>query len=81
MGPVAQVVFIADYTEPGRVGASFNRIRQVLKQAEHRPKGLYRVVVAACDDSIKFVISKGQVLNSAVLETRNSFLIKKEAAK
>ena len=79
MGPVAQVVFIADYTEPGRVGASFHRIRQALRQAEHRPEGLYRPVVAACDESIKFVIAKGQVLNAAVLETRNSFLMKEEA--
>ncbi len=76
MGPVAQAVFIADYTEPGRVGASFNRIRQALRQAEHRPSGLYRTVVVACDESIKYVIAKGQVLNATVLETRNYFLIK-----
>ncbi len=81
MGPVAQAVFIADYTEPGRVGASFNRIRQALRQAEQCPEGLYGTVVTACDESIKFVLSKGQVLHTAVLETRNSFLIKKEDAK
>lgn len=81
MGPVAQAVFIADYTEPGRVGGAFHRIRQALKQAECSSEGLSGAVVMACDESIKYVISKGQVLHSAVLETRNSFLMKKEAAK
>ena len=73
MGPVAQVVFLADYTEPGRVGKAFHQIRQALKQAECSPKGLYGAIVMACDESIKYVLSKGQVLHSAVLETRNSF--------
>ena len=77
MGPVAQAVFIADYTEPGRHGEAFERVRHILEQAERRPEGLYPAVVAACDESMKFVLAKGQVLNVAALETRNNFLIRK----
>lgn len=78
MGPVAQAVFIADYTEPGRVGASFQKVRRILKEAEPRLRGLYGPVVSACDESIKYVLAKGEVLNPLVLETRNRFLMMKE---
>ena len=78
MGPVAQVVFIADYTEPGRQGEAFDRIRRALQNADKRPEGLYPVVVTACDESMKFVLNKGQILHKSVLETRNAFILKAE---
>lgn len=81
MGLVAQVIFLADYTEPGRQGQSFDRIRQALHGEGDVGKKLIDAVVTACDESIKYVLAKGDILCPATVETRNSFLIRKEENK
>lgn len=81
MGVVAQAVFVADYTEPGRRGESFDRIRQALEGRGDAGKKLVNAVVTACDESIAYVLTKGEILSPATVETRNSFLIRKEENK
>ncbi len=74
MGIIAQIVFLADYTEPDREGESFDRIRAALPD-------LNKAIVIACDESIKHVMAKGQVLSPDTIKTRNSFLKYKEETK
>lgn len=52
MGLVAQIVFVADYTEPGRLGPHFDYVRQQLK------KGLREGMLAECDMVIRHVLEK-----------------------
>lgn len=68
MSPVAQAVFIADYAEPGRTGEAFDRVRAALN------KSLTDAVIQCCDESIGFIIRKGQVIHPQTIETRNYFI-------
>lgn len=52
MGPVAQAVFIADYTEEGRVGEHFDKVRGILEN-----DGLMAAVEAECRMTITHVSS------------------------
>ncbi|MBE7056790.1 MAG: nicotinate-nucleotide adenylyltransferase [Ruminococcaceae bacterium] len=81
MGPVAQAVFLADYTEPGRVGESFDRIRQALPNGGEIKKSLAEAIVIACEESIKYVLKKGQKLSPQTEATLKSFQKYKEEEK
>lgn len=69
MDLVSAVVFLADYTEPGRVGESFDRIRAALAE------GLYPAIVAACESTMAWILQKGMVLGVETLRTRNWALL------
>lgn len=68
MGLVACVVFLADYTEPGRKGEWFENVGQALY------KGILPAMLAACDATIKHVIDKGEVLHCDSIRTRNDII-------
>ena len=73
MGPVAQVVFLADYTEPGRDDEALQNVREYLKTCPRTVEGLADAIVNACDSSIAYVRSKNDFLCPASLATREAF--------
>lgn len=77
MGPVAQVVFLADYTEPGRDDEALKDIREFFATCPRTEEGLAAAIVKACDSSIAFVKSKNDFLCPATLATREAFYRKK----
>ena len=81
MGLVAQAVFLADYTEPGRQGESFDRIRQALPNDGDKIKSLAKAIVIACQESINFITDRGQTPGGATRETMESFQTYEEEKK
>jgi len=57
MGPVAQAVFVADYTEPGRIGAHHDRVREVLSRY-----GLLSAVAEECRMTVQYRCGKNFLL-------------------
>ncbi len=70
MSLVSSLVFLADYTEPGRVGEPFDTIRGKLAD------GLYPALQAACDATIRWVLQKNGPLGVETVRTRNDVLRK-----
>lgn len=68
MGPVAQVVYLADYIEPGRDFPEVDQLRQ-LAQTDLR-----RALLAAFDHSIAYVLSRGWLLHPRSVAARNWLL-------
>lgn len=68
MGLVAKVVFLADYTEPGRKGQWFEKIRQALKN------GILPGMLAACNLTIMEIIEEGKILQCDTIRTRNDII-------
>jgi len=74
MGLVACVVFLADYTEPGRKGEWFEKVRQALS------KGILPAMLAACESTIKHVIDEGEILHCDTIRTRNEIIARMKYA-
>ena len=66
MGILAQIVFVADYTEAGREGAHFDVTRNVLAE-----EGLLAAVVSECDMTIRHRMDTGRTVCIDTIETRN----------
>lgn len=64
MGLLAQILFVADYTEPGRTGAHFDRVRTVLEE-----RGLMAAVAEECTLSIAHLRAKNAVICPDTIET------------
>lgn len=74
MGLLAQILFVADYTEPGRQGAAFDFVRSKLAEGS-----LERAVLAECENTIQYILDRGgaQICVETV-RTRNWILKKIE---
>ncbi len=57
MGTLAQILFVADYTEAGRQGPHFDRVRTVLKE-----EGLLAAVLAECEMTIAHLEEQGKAI-------------------
>ena len=67
MGLLEQILFVADYTEPGREGAVFDLVRETLRKGS-----LLRAVLAECESTIQYVINgKDRQLCTQTVRTRN----------
>lgn len=66
MGVVAQIVFVADFTEPGRVGPHFDKARRILSE-----QGLMAAVLAECTMTIEHRLDEGKSICIDTVETRN----------
>ena len=73
MGPVAQAVFLADYTEPGRIGESFDRIRRALPKEGDKEISLDDAIVTACEETLKYLREGGQTPAGDTEATMRSF--------
>ncbi len=81
MGPVAQAVFLADYTEPGRVGESFDRIRRALPKEGDEKTSLAVAIVTACEETLKYLREGGQTPGGDTEATMRSFMKHREEKK
>jgi predicted HD superfamily hydrolase involved in NAD metabolism len=68
MGPLAQLVFVADFIEPSRV---FKRVEMVRGLAR---KNLTGAVLAKASMTVQFLFEKKLKIHPRLLETWNSFL-------
>ncbi|HVZ81387.1 MAG TPA: bis(5'-nucleosyl)-tetraphosphatase (symmetrical) YqeK [bacterium] len=68
MAPVAQVIFVADFIEPGRHFPGVDRARA----AAHR--GLAGAVTLKCRMTIGHLMGNGRVVHPRLLETYNFFI-------
>jgi predicted HD superfamily hydrolase involved in NAD metabolism len=68
MGPLAQVVFVADFIEPGRDFPGVGEVRMVAK------KSLVEAVRLKCAMTIGFLMGEGRVVHPRLLDTYHSFL-------
>ncbi|MDR0287208.1 MAG: nicotinate-nucleotide adenylyltransferase [Clostridiales bacterium] len=68
MGITACIVFLADYTEPGREGKAFDDIREELRS------GIYPAMVKACDCTLKYVLDCNEEMCVDMIKTRNYYL-------
>ena len=67
MGLLEQILFVADYTEPGREGAVFDLVRETLRKGS-----LLRAVLAECESTIQYVVNgKDRQLCTQTVRTRN----------
>ncbi len=72
MGPLAQVIFVADFIETGR---DFPGVREARRAAA---KGLGEGVLAKASRTIAFLLQRERVLHPRLLETWNYYLRKVE---
>lgn len=70
MGPLAQVLFVADFIEPGRKFIGAEAARKAASQ------GLYKAVLLKCSMTVSFLFEKGMKIHPRLLETWNTFLLK-----
>ncbi len=66
MGILAQIIFVADYTEAGRQGPHFDVTRKVLEE-----EGLLAAVISECDMTIRHRMETGRTVCTDTIETRN----------
>ncbi len=66
MNQIAQIVFVADYTEPGRMGPHFDQVRKVLAE-----QGLLAAVAAECQMTIDHRREIGKPIDTDTIETRD----------
>lgn len=72
MGLLAQILFVADYTEPGRRGPHFDRVRSKIKEGS-----LPQAILAECDGTIRYNLEKNAVqICTETIRTRNWILQK-----
>ena len=65
-----KIIFLADYIEPNR---NFDGVED-LREAAY--KNLDEAVIMALDETIKYVIDKGQLLYQKTVIARNDMIIK-----
>ena len=75
MGKVAEAVFLADYTEPGREGRTFYELRAMVTGPDKGEEDFYRAIVAGCDCTIEHVLATGRFLAMDTVKTRNYYLM------
>jgi predicted HD superfamily hydrolase involved in NAD metabolism len=68
MGPMAQLLFVSDFIEPGRTFPGVERVRTAAK------KHLKQAVLMKASMTISFLLGKGMKIHPRLLETWNSFL-------
>lgn len=68
MGPLAQVIFVADYVEPGRRFADAPRLRRLAK------RNLRQAVLAKCAGVLSHLSQNGERIHPRLVETWNAFL-------
>ena len=76
MDIVSCVIFLADYTEKGREGEKFDRARRLLEE-----EGIYSAMLCECEETIKFVLQKGERLDVETIRTRNWLITEIEREK
>lgn len=70
MSLLEKLIFLADYIEPGRKFPGVEVTRQYAKES------LDRAILQALDQTIQFLLTKGQKIYPMTLYTRNAFLEK-----
>ncbi len=72
MGPLAQVLFVADFTEPGRDFAGVEAVRRVAS------RDLSGAILLKASMTIDFLFKKNMRIHPRLLETWNSFLVRRK---
>lgn len=70
MSLLEKIIYVADFTEPGRQYPEAGEIRKLADQ------DLDKAVLCQADMVIKFIIDSGRVLHTDTVNTRNYFLLK-----
>ncbi len=70
MSLLEKIIYVADFTEPGRVYPEANEIRELAD------KNIDKAVLCQADMVIKFIIDRGRPLHIDTVNTRNYFLLK-----
>lgn len=68
MTPLDKIIFLADFIEPGRDYPGVDALRLLAKT------DLNRAVLAACDQTISFLLEERRLLHPATIEGRNALL-------
>jgi predicted HD superfamily hydrolase involved in NAD metabolism len=68
MSLLDNIVFLADFIEPGRAFSGVEKLRALAK------KDLYGALIAAYDHTLEYLISKQGLIHSATVEGRNALL-------
>lgn len=63
-----KIIFLADYIEPGRTFPGVDNLRRLAKQ------DLDQAVLAAFDQTLRFLLQKGRLIHIATVEGRNGLL-------
>lgn len=63
-----KIIFVADYTEPGRSFEGLDEIRQMACN------NLEQSIVLCADSTIRYILKKGHLLHPLTVETRNDAL-------
>jgi predicted HD superfamily hydrolase involved in NAD metabolism len=71
MGPLAQVVFVADFIEPGRTFEGVEKVRLVAR------KDLNEAVLLKCSMTVEDLLSRQMKIHGRLLATWNRFLEEK----
>jgi predicted HD superfamily hydrolase involved in NAD metabolism len=69
MSTLEKVVWLADYTEPGRRFPGVDEVRAAARQ------DLDKALLMALDQSIRFVVDRGRLLHVATVNARNALLL------
>ncbi len=69
MGPLAQLVFVADFIEPSRGFAGVQKVRALARRS------LKAAVLAKASMTIQFLLEKRMMIHPRLLETWNQFLL------
>lgn len=70
MSLLEKVVFVADYIEPGRSHPGVGPVRQVAAT------DLDRAVLLALDQTIRYLVERGQLIAPSAVEARNELLMR-----
>ena len=70
MSLLEKIIYVADFTEPGRIYPEAEKIRNLAEQ------NIDKAVLCQADMVIKFIIDKGRPLHIDTVNTRNYFLLK-----
>lgn len=72
MSLLAQILFVADYTEPGRCGPQFDLVRERINEGS-----LSQAVLVECESTIQYLLSKDNAqICTETIRTRNWILKK-----
>ena len=68
MSALAQIVFVADFIEPGRTFPGVEKVRLIAR------KNIQEAVLLKCSMTIDYLLSRQMKIHSRLLRTWNSFL-------
>ncbi len=69
MGKIALIIFAADFIEPNRNYPGVNRLRDIAIN-----RSLSELIVAVCDQTIKYNIAKDRIIHPNTLLLRNKYI-------